>query len=706
MKLVLKTFDAKVISPKLYKVFLVLLIASIQAFAVPAAAQRSHYTGTQEGSWFRSLSTDRARYDPLATAKFTAVFRQNAAGTELEIVYEQLDSVVGTDTVQVQNADSVSWLWRVPGRDYTGYLAEVYLLNAGTLLDYSDIALDVSSSWSRFPRYGFLSSYPYMSERSIDSTISELNRYHINGLQFYDWQYKHNEPLAGTVQDPSPTWHDIANRTNYLSTVEGYINAAHSRGMTAMNYNLLYGAYANAYQDGVNDSWSLYEDPNHQTRDFYQLPSGWASNLYIMDPGNNDWRDYIFAQERKVFLALHFDGWHVDQLGYLGSVWNYAGEAVDPSSDFQSFLTQAKLQLNVDLVMNAVGQYGQSEIARAPVDFLYTEVWDPDSTYGDLVDIINQNSSYSENRLHTVLAAYMDYNKSGGDFNTPGVLLTDAVIFAAGGDHLELGEHMLSSEYFPTDKLEMTDSLRQDLVHYYDFMVAYENLLRDGERGASIPLSGETSSGSLNLSSRPTRGSVWSDVTMKNGLMILNMINFTRANSMAWRDKYGTQTTPDTLTGINMSFTSGTKIRKIWEASPDFYEGSPVDLAFTQTGTQVSFTIPKLLYWNTVVVELDTSVTAAKGESNGLPTNFLLMQNYPNPFNPATVISYQLAKPGHVTLRVYDALGRVVATLVDRRQGPGKYDVTFNGGRFPSGVYLYRLDAGNHSAMKKMMLVK
>lgn len=684
------------------------MIATLcSVLASPVSAQQSvAYSGSAQGKWFKSVSTDKARYTPLATAEFTAAFKQPAAGKILIIVYEHLDSLVGTDTVEVQNPDTVTWDWQVPNVDYSGYMAEIYLYDSGNLLDYTDIGLDVSSNWTKFPRYGFLSSYPSMSQQKIDSIISVLNRYHINGLQFYDWQYEHNQPLAGTVQDPSPTWKDIANRTNYLSTVEGYINAAHQRGMKAMNYNLLYGAYGNAYQDGVSNTWSLFQDPNHETREFYQLPSSWASNLFIMDPGNQNWRDYIFAQERKVFLALPFDGWHVDQLGDLGTMYDYAGQPVNLPGTFQSFLSQAKSQLNVDLVMNAVGQYGQQQIARAPVDFLYTEVWNPDSTYGDLVDIINNNSTYSENRLHTVLAAYMDYNLSGGYFNTPGVLFTDAMIFAAGGDHLELGEHMLSNEYFPSEKLRMTNTLQYDLVHYYDFMVGYENLLRDGERGASLPFSAETGSNSLSLSSRPSRGSVWNSVTIKGNLVILNLVNFTKANSMAWRDNYGTQAYPDTLSDIKMSFPSTIKIRNIWTASPDFYGGAPVDLPFSQSGSTVSFTVPHLLYWSMVVIQLDTTVTAVDSRQNNLPKSFSLGQNFPNPFNPTTVIDYRLPSTGYVSLKVYDVLGRVVATLVDQRQGAGKYSVTFDGGRLPSGVYFYRLSSGDHTEIRKMMLVK
>jgi hypothetical protein len=94
-----------------------------------------------------------------------------------------------------------------------------------------------------------------------------------------------------------------------------------------------------------------------------------------------------------------------------------------------------------------------------------------------------------------------------------------------------------------------------------------------------------------------------------------------------------------------------------------------------------------------------------------LPTNFILYQNYPNPFNPTTSISYQLPVSGNIKLKVYDILGREVATLVDAFKQAGNYKVTFNGSQLSSGVYLYRLtavgnQAGSYSTVKKMILIK
>jgi hypothetical protein len=88
------------------------------------------------------------------------------------------------------------------------------------------------------------------------------------------------------------------------------------------------------------------------------------------------------------------------------------------------------------------------------------------------------------------------------------------------------------------------------------------------------------------------------------------------------------------------------------------------------------------------------------------PEKYELFQNYPNPFNPATTIEYQLPSDGFVSLKVFDMLGREVATLVDERQDVGYKSVDWNAGSVSSGIYFYRLQCNNYSAIKKMMVVK
>lgn len=99
--------------------------------------------------------------------------------------------------------------------------------------------------------------------------------------------------------------------------------------------------------------------------------------------------------------------------------------------------------------------------------------------------------------------------------------------------------------------------------------------------------------------------------------------------------------------------------------------------------------------------------TGIESESD-IPLEFKLEQNYPNPFNPSTVISYQLPMTSLVTLYVYDILGRTVATLVNEFQEAGKYNIQLSSFDFKlsTGIYFYRLTAGNHSDTKKMLLLK
>jgi len=99
-------------------------------------------------------------------------------------------------------------------------------------------------------------------------------------------------------------------------------------------------------------------------------------------------------------------------------------------------------------------------------------------------------------------------------------------------------------------------------------------------------------------------------------------------------------------------------------------------------------------------------VVSSTNDKGFLPRESKLLQNYPYPFNPSTIINYQLPVAGHVTLKVYDLLGREVMTLVDGIANAGRHDVTVDGSRLPSGVYFYILTAGSHRATKKMVLIK
>ena len=85
---------------------------------------------------------------------------------------------------------------------------------------------------------------------------------------------------------------------------------------------------------------------------------------------------------------------------------------------------------------------------------------------------------------------------------------------------------------------------------------------------------------------------------------------------------------------------------------------------------------------------------------------YSLSQNYPNPFNPKTIIKYAVPETKHVTLKIYDAQGKEVCVLVDQKKIAGNYEVEYIADNLASGIYYYRLHAGNFSATKKFILLK
>lgn len=129
---------------------------------------------------------------------------------------------------------------------------------------------------------------------------------------------------------------------------------------------------------------------------------------------------------------------------------------------------------------------------------------------------------------------------------------------------------------------------------------------------------------------------------------------------------------------------------------------------FTKLGSgssvgRVSVTSWDLVGWGE---EFVAYLGQAQGQTALMPTEYSLSQNYPNPFNATTVIEYALPIESHVKLQVYNILGRKVATLFDEKQQPGYKSVVWDASGVSSGLYFYRLTAGNEVFSERMMLLK
>jgi hypothetical protein len=97
---------------------------------------------------------------------------------------------------------------------------------------------------------------------------------------------------------------------------------------------------------------------------------------------------------------------------------------------------------------------------------------------------------------------------------------------------------------------------------------------------------------------------------------------------------------------------------------------------------------------------------SVKNRHSSLPGKFELGQNYPNPFNPTTTISFTLPSKSFVSLKIFDALGREVSTLISEEMPAGTYTRQWNAGRLASGMYFYRLQAETFSETRKLVLLR
>ncbi len=585
--------------------------------------------GNTLGKEISSLTTDKSRYASGASVTVTGrlVNTQTVAesGSTLTLHYTHLGATVGTDQTATVNlaagqAANFAVAWTPPTTDYQGYLVQATLTDSsGSILDTAQTAVDVSSTWTKFPRYGYVTDFnDNYNQAMITST---LNQYHINGVQFYDWENKHHVPLAGTVTNPASSWVNIDNITNYAHSVTSLINDVHANNGSAMNYNLIYGAWAGYGQDGsgVDYHQGLWWNNNCTNQGNFSLPASFATpNIYFFNTGDTGWQNYLFGRESDAFNAYAFDGWHMDQLGTLvgNPVYTCAGVLVDPPSTFSGFITAAKSALNKTIVFNAPGQYSQQNVAgNSSLAFLYTESWPSNgqTSYNDLRNVVTQNNTWSSNTRNTVIAAYPDQNYSAnftnaapGFLNTAGILYEDASIFAAGASHIELGDvnHMLDQPNYLNENLLMQAPLQRAMGNYYNFITAYENLLRDGltDNSNAISLPGGPAT-----STSGAPGAIWTFARSKTGTDVLHLINMLNLTSSDWMDTNATKPAPTVQSNLVTKYYYGTGTpTSVYEASPDINGGAAQSLSFTTGsdagGNYVQFTVPSLNYWDMVWV--------------------------------------------------------------------------------------------------------
>jgi dextranase len=162
------------------------------------------------GTLIKLVNTDKAMYNPGSTATIYVDLLNNTGSAfngSIALSITHLGAPVsGPAAKSVANlgagaSTTVTFTWQTPSTDFRGYQIDVSALNgSGATVDTNATAIDVSSDWKKFPRYGYVSRF----ENGLDTYNSmwQLKNLHINGVQFYDWMWKHHIPYSGHVHQP------------------------------------------------------------------------------------------------------------------------------------------------------------------------------------------------------------------------------------------------------------------------------------------------------------------------------------------------------------------------------------------------------------------------------------------------------------------------------------------------------------------------
>lgn len=550
-----------------------------------------------------------------------------APGETAVVCLENLPAEATALRARLYSLERCVWDWQLPASkrfplslpdaDGRGYALEVEALDEQqNVLTSAFTAVDVSSSWTKFPRYGYV--WDFTPSADAESKADEMARYHLNGVQFYDWQYRHHRPLA----DDLSGWRDWSGRWISGDTVRAYLRAAHDRGMACMAYNMIYAANETYLTDGsgVQADWRLVRANGTDFTCDMDAKLGPVGVLQYFNLLNPDWQSYIFAQENRVFEAFDFDGWHGDTIGENGPMRTADGGPLGYDADgkpiylvkdgYTAFLNAAKAAIGDKyLAFNPVGAQGIENVNVSAVDVLYTEFWPWDrNANGRLYDdyytlhraILGACEQSGGKSL--IVAAYVNYRNPKAAFNPASVRMLDCVVFASGGSRIELGNggNMLSDEYFPADgKKRMDDGLRSAVGRLYDFLVAYENLLRDGQR----PVSRTVRLENLPVSTDGRSDTVWCFAKADSSTEIYHFLNLTGTDD-GWRDEEQTKKPPIAHENVKTRLYTDYPVREVWLASPDGESPLPLPLEF-QTGRDANgayaeFTQPALEYWNLI----------------------------------------------------------------------------------------------------------
>ncbi|NLP33876.1 MAG: hypothetical protein GX359_01620 [Clostridiales bacterium] len=493
---------------------------------------------------------------------------------------------------------------QLPGinTDFGGYGVELLVYQNGQLVDCCYTAFDVVSECSKAIRYGFLSDYS--TDDGLDfRDVSNLRKFHINYVQYYDWSYRHDNLVSQKT-----IYNDMMGRKVDLQTVKNKIKQCKEYGMKSIGYGAIYAASREFYEK--NKEWAFYTSTGD--------PFVFIDIFYIMNIAKNSpWRNHIIEEYAKAIEMVGFDGIHMDTYGFPKSAYSYNKEKlVKLEDEFYSLIEDAKERLNritMDnhLIFNNVGNWPVNTVACAPQDAIYIEVWDPNNRYDHIQQIIKDARRECKDTKPVILAAYLKpFMEETQERSAYAAFFLTAVIVTNGGYHLLLGEEnaVLTQGYY-VDHSFMTASTSEKMRCYYDFIVQYMELFYDSELiDVSLTHMGwdnmEYKCLNEGWSVTGEEDRLWITLREKNNRKLISLINLS-GNDNFWNQG---KNKPPVTENLEMQVLVEKTVKGVYFISPDKDHGKVQELAYerkkTDRGWIITFVVPQIEIWSNVWIDL------------------------------------------------------------------------------------------------------
>lgn len=533
------------------------------------------------------LIPNKAQFDLNETISFTIQDCQ-ADKVNIEIinvkglVYQE-DVPIVNDTILIENYNFKSG----------GYLARI----ENESHEKAETAFDVATGMIR---YGFLSDF-FDDVAENKQSIQWLNRLHLNYVQYYDWMYRHDDLVP-----KSEIFDDLLGRQLSKRTIQKRIEQASRYGIKNIAYGAIYGAtndFANSHPE-----WRLYDKS--------QNAIGFFDFLSIMNVNRESgWYNHIIHNYQET-IAFGFDGIHMDTYGFPKEAYNYSGKMLNLPEDFGQLIDDTKATLkkvndDVKLIFNNVGNWPVSSVANRNQDALYIEVWDPYSTYKGIEEII-KNAQRENAEKQVILAAYLKpFEDKVTEQTYNALFLLTAIITTMGATHLIHGENAgLITEGYYANYYQMQSEIYKDkVIVYYDYITYLADFWRDNSLVdvSKTHLSGDNreyvANGDL-LSPNFEAGKLYVNIRQNETFKFINFINLTKAKDVVWNQSKDISMAPSFQFKILLS----ADVKQVTYLTPDDKLIQMAELKTTyetnEFGTYLILAIPEILVWGTVIVEM------------------------------------------------------------------------------------------------------